>query len=241
VLGGQASANPNLNCAVYASEAIKEITQAEATGCGYGGNAWRNDYQFHFNWCQSAGVTINDLGREDQARLAALATCKQQHNAALQNPMGNGACDFYAKNMVGLAITNATRACGFGGGRFDVNYQAHFNWCKNGASRDQLRSELKAASQAIGQCLKSSQAPTSDPLQTPSTDLYPDHLCKGYAGIMVGYARDNLVSGCGFADSLFADNFDGHYKWCAANPDKTIPLNAIFNAFEQIRFCKLAK
>jgi len=140
-----ALANPELSCDVYADEAMKEINQANALGCGFSGGAWVADYQAHFNWCASAGVTIMDVSREDQARIAAIQQCKSTKPDPAE-------CDVFAANMVALAKDNQSLGCGFTDSRFDDNYQGHLNWCLSGVSSQDVKDNEAFATVEIAEC-----------------------------------------------------------------------------------------
>lgn len=97
-------ADPNLNCDAYAKAAVAEQQQNIQLQCGFGGLVWRDDYQAHFDWCQSAGVGITDISGADQFRVNALAQCQQTKNQVA------GACGFFAVAM-GPLYNEYNEAC----------------------------------------------------------------------------------------------------------------------------------
>ncbi len=175
-------ADPNLNCGVYASEAIKEINEANALGCGFSGGRWTTDYNAHLNWCKTPGVTILHIGGEDQARLAQLEHCRENKQAQ------NAQCDTYAAMMVGYAKENLTLGCGLTGGRFSGNYTGHLNWCMKGQSPANLENEISIAQQAIAQCQGSSIARTRcDIFQAGNLKTWTDRYNEACAGTEEGF------------------------------------------------------
>ncbi|MGB7203997.1 MAG: hypothetical protein WBD37_00820, partial [Anderseniella sp.] len=61
-------------------------------------------------------------------------------------------CNSYAKQMVSNSKINITRSCGIKDPRMHQNYQAHFDWCFNGRTKQQVRSTLKEVINSIEQC-----------------------------------------------------------------------------------------
>lgn len=150
-----AQADPNLNCDAYAKAAVAEQQQNLQLGCGLTGLPWQDNYQVHFNWCQSPGIGIMDISGADQFRLGALAQCKQAKNQSAARPANaptERACNNYRDLMIGLSKENTQLKCGYTDSRFDNNPQGHFNWCWNGPTHKQVEAAYEYTQQLIDQC-----------------------------------------------------------------------------------------
>ena len=189
----RAAANPDLNCAVYASEAMKEINEAQALGCGFGGPGWLPDYNAHFAWCASPGVTIVDVSREDQNRLAQIAQCKQ---AKANDSAKAQYCTQFANDMMELARYNTEVPCGFTDSRYDPNYQGHFNWCMSVDQATAQQNRDYAGNQI--------QACVSEAICTGTTDSEPlaslvsKHIdaCGVPEGQIYSPVREDVIKNC---------------------------------------------
>jgi hypothetical protein len=113
-------------CQVYAQAAVGDAAAASAQQCGLSGGAWSTDYAGHFNWCLTAPQSARD--QETNARLNQLAGCMAAKQAAADQAMRDS-CAKYASTAVGQQMENASRQCNFTGGRWAVDFFAHFNWC----------------------------------------------------------------------------------------------------------------
>lgn len=150
-----AKADTNLNCDAYAKAAIAEQQQNLQLGCGFSGPAWQDNYQAHFNWCQSPGIGITHVSGEDASRLNALAQCKQAKTKTIPRPADaptERACNNYRDLMIGLSKENTQFKCGYTDSHFDNNPQGHFDWCWNGPTHKQVEAEFEYAETLIGQC-----------------------------------------------------------------------------------------
>ena len=61
------------------------------------------------------------VGPKHRLRITAKVTAAQQAKQL--------ACSNYAAAAVGQEKENLSRQCGFSGGRWSADYNAHFNWC----------------------------------------------------------------------------------------------------------------
>ncbi|WP_371224126.1 hypothetical protein [Roseovarius sp. 2305UL8-3] len=136
-------ADANLNCDAYAAKAVFQNNHNNNIGCGFTGGRWSNNYEGHKAWCLSAGVQMQHLTAEDNARIGALAEC--------QKIQGN-ACKAYATDAVRRAKQNAEMNCGFQDSAFDNNYDGHFKWCMS-VHMNTAATETYNRNQQIGQCL----------------------------------------------------------------------------------------
>ena len=156
-----ALADPNLNCDAYAKAAVAEQQQNLQLGCGLTGLPWQDNFQAHFNWCQSPGVDIMAVSNADQFRLGALAQCKQaksQSPARPANAPTERACNNYRDLMIGLSKENTQFKCGYTDSRFDNNPQGHFNWCWNGPTHKEVEATYEYTLQLVDQCKASKKA-----------------------------------------------------------------------------------
>ena len=113
-------------CQDYAQNAVGVIAAANGMGCGFSGGRWTGDYAAHFNWCLTAPQS--DRNQETAARTNQLNGCITAKVTAAQKAK-QVACSNYAATAVGQQKENLSRQCGFKGGRWSADYNAHFNWC----------------------------------------------------------------------------------------------------------------
>ena len=113
-------------CQDYAQKAVGAIAAANGMGCGFSGGRWTGAYAAHFNWCLTAPQSARD--QETAARTNQLDGCITAKVTAAQKAK-QVACSNYAATAVGQQKENLSRQCGFKGGRWSADYNAHFNWC----------------------------------------------------------------------------------------------------------------
>lgn len=133
-------------------------------------------------------------------------------------------CDAYAAKAVFQNAHNNNIGCGFTGGRWSDNYEGHKAWClSDGVQMQNLTFEDNARIGALAECQKLQQ-----------------NACISYATNAVCRAKQNVELNCGFQDSAFDNNFDGHFKWCMS-----VHMNAAacetYNRNQQIGQCVAQK
>ncbi len=147
------NANSHLNCLAYAQSVIDLANENAKWGCGFSGPRWSTDYKLHLNWCN--GVQMVDLTNEDKARKSQLQQCKLTKPGSGVRPANSydeAGCNNYAKQMVSNAQANITKSCGINDPRMHQNYQAHFDWCFNGRTKQQIRDTLNDVIASVKQC-----------------------------------------------------------------------------------------
>lgn len=197
-LAGTARADPSLNCDAYAGAAVAQQQQNLAQGCGFAGPAWSADFGAHRNWCLAPATTMANLTAEDQARQSALATCANQPKA------DQAACQTYANRAVTVADAAAKRQCGFGGGRWTVDYGTHFDWCLT-ASQSARDQEDKARTDQFDACAAT---------QAAAADQAKKDACGKYAAVAVDQQKENAGRQCGFTGGRWAGDWFAHFDWC---------------------------
>ena len=93
-------------CEGYSNNAVAHNKENLELGCGYKGNAWNSEYEFHYKWCMSGGgrpVTL--LGSQSRSRELAIENCRKRKGkgpAAKKGP-SEKACqstmDLYSRYM----------------------------------------------------------------------------------------------------------------------------------------------
>lgn len=139
VIAGPQSASadsPEAACRAYADFAWKQQRANRDRKCGYHGSRWSFDTKHHYNWCLSA--TMSQRRAEQDARKNALKSCAPDW------------CETYAKRALKQQFENQTLGCGFGGDRWSINYEHHYNWCKR--NRDGAGREWQARNVAMNRC-----------------------------------------------------------------------------------------
>lgn len=137
-----AAADPDLNCAAYANAAVAQANHLKSLGCNYQGGRWSADYDGHFNWCRTEGVSIMDVSTEDQRRKAGLKTCQAR----------TARCDTYAREAVQGAAQNVTSNCKYTGSRWSADYAGHKTWCM-AASETSVKKEEDVRGKGLSECL----------------------------------------------------------------------------------------
>lgn len=204
MLDGGARADTTLNCDAYAGAAVTQNQINVAAGCGLTGGRWSDDFEGHRNWCLQPNVRMENVTAEDNARRAALAQC------AAQPALDQQACQTYADGAVMVADAAARRSCGFQGGRWLLDFGAHFKWCL-GVPQSVRDQEAQARTAELQGCLDA---------QAAAVEQATKNACAQYASLAVDQQRQNQLRQCGFTGGRWSDNFAGHFGWClSAGPD----------------------
>jgi hypothetical protein len=178
-----AQANSHLNCQVYAQSVIDQANENAKFGCGFSGPVWSTDFNFHVNWCNQNTTQMHHLTEQQAIRTAALSQCKLTKPGSGMRPANaydEQGCDSYAKQMVANAQTNIVKGCGINDPRMHQNYQAHFDWCFNGRTKQQVKSTLDQVIASVNQC---TQAQNTIILAPPTIGFTP----KGKPKVQIQY------------------------------------------------------
>lgn len=111
-----------------------------------------------------------------------------------------GACSAYARQAVNQNNENLQRGCGFGGGRWQSNYDAHYGWCMNGGWMfDGPTNENNARAAELAKCVPKERI---------------DEFCNGYAQTAVRQHTENQQRRCGFSGARWQSDLAAHRNWC---------------------------
>ena len=207
-----AAADANLNCDAYAGAAVAQQQQNLAQNCGYAGPAWSLDFANHRAWCSAPATKMEHLTAEDGARRDALALCADKPKQE------QAACQVYAERAVMVADAAIKQQCGLGGGRWSLDYGAHFNWCLGvpQAARDQ---EDRARTDQFDGCMAGKAAAADKALKD---------ACGQYAALAVDQQKENLGRQCGFTGGRWDNDWFSHFNWCVAvGPGNATPENVL--------------
>ena len=133
-------------CAEYAKAAQSHQEQNVGLKCGFVGGRWQPSYDNHFNWCMSAAA--RSVASETDIRLRHLEQCR-----GLSKKNTATFCDRYARQAQAQQEDNRKLDCGFTGGRWQPNRNAHYNWCKR-TPFETVDSETKARARQLEACSK---------------------------------------------------------------------------------------
>jgi len=150
-----ASANSHLNCQAYAQSVIDQVNESTRFGCGFSGPIWSTDFNFHVNWCNQNTTQMHHLTEQQAIRNAALHQCKLTKPGSGVRPANaydEQGCDSYARQMVANAQTNIVKGCNINDPRMHQNYQAHFDWCFNGRTKQQVKATLDQVIASVAKC-----------------------------------------------------------------------------------------
>lgn len=198
----QAGGEPG-KCSAYAHQAVGQNEDNLRRGCGYSGARWQSNYDNHYNWCMVDGWMMDGTTHESRARAEDLSKCKPKENKV-------EFCNSYARNAVRQNTENQQRACGFGGDRWQSNFDAHYNWCQ-GAGKESVNSEQAARVQDLARC-------TTRTNPKPDDDMV---ACRQYARLSISDQNENIRRGCGYNTPEWHLNSSGHYNWCMAQGKET--------------------
>jgi hypothetical protein len=104
-------------------------------------------------------------------------------------------CRQYANNAVSQHRQNLQHKCGYGGPRWQDNFDNHYNWCLT-ASIKRTKAEDKSRQNDVETCRRINAR------------------CRAYASTAVAQHRQNLSMGCGYGGPAWQENYNNHYNWC---------------------------
>ena len=119
------------------------------------------------------------------------------------------ACQAYGRTAVAQQAENLRRGCGFTGGRWQSNFDIHYNWCMAGENyRTFAPREQNARKAQLAQCASDGQPGAADAAKKAA--------CQAYARTAVAQHAENLRRRCGFTGARWQSNTQNHYNWCMA-------------------------
>jgi hypothetical protein len=181
-LCGASQSTARATCDEYAKQAVEANKFNLANNCGFTGGPWSGDYNAHKQWC--LGQQPQQVQHETDARNRFIKACQRKQAAT-------AACDEYAKQAVEANQVNVTKICGFTGGPWSFNYEAHKQWCLGQQPR-QVQQETDARNGLIKTCQE----------------------CVKYAKQAVEDYIFNQGHNCGFTGDAWSDDYNGHKQWC---------------------------
>jgi hypothetical protein len=151
---------------------------------------------------------ILDLRSTSAIGLSLLAVCDTPKAASESLN-----CQAYAAIAVSQQEQNIQMKCGFAGGRWSDDFNAHFKWCQT-ATMAKLTAEGKARKGALAQCAKK-----------PQVD---QQACQAYAAEAVKQQKANNAKNCGLKGGAWSEDFATHFGWCLkASPfQRTTPATS---------------
>lgn len=63
-------------CRNYAQQAVKQSKAAIKNKCGFGGDRWSENGQYHAKWCKSVGGNVGTIKAQNRERAQMLKNCK---------------------------------------------------------------------------------------------------------------------------------------------------------------------
>jgi hypothetical protein len=190
---GLAHAESDTFCKQYAQTAVDAYRENVTRDCRFGvGARWQDNFDKHFSWCRNAPNLW--AKREEEYRANKLAVCRHEPKAA--------ACHDYALLASGQQMDSERSNCGFTGGRWHDDYDAHLSWCLHEASVEAAQREVNIRRALLGICWRE-----ADPLR-----------CDGYAHHAQGQAQEAAARQCGFTGPRWTASYDDHLLWCYGQP-----------------------
>lgn len=148
----------NAECAGYAQRSVDQAKRNQAQACGFGGNAWGDNYQGHYNWCLTVRyTTVNKEARVRDEWLNKCAFCQgyqKTTEAQIQNAKDRGCID--------QMRAGAANRWGDGTG--------HYTWCMSGGPRGPTN-ELGARNRDIASCRPTAPKPGTMPVIPPGSNI----------------------------------------------------------------------
>ena len=134
--------------------------------------------------------------------LAAAMGCWLSQPAAAD---ANLNCSAYAGAAVAENQQNISQKCGFTGGGWSNDFNAHASWCLLPATKmADLVAQDKARQQALTQCANKA--------------VEAEKSCQTYAQAAVGAVAAANGMGCGFSGGGWTGDYAAHFNWCLTAP-----------------------
>jgi hypothetical protein len=231
-------------CNQFSQMSLSHSTENSLRGCGFTGGRWGPDYNTHYQWCMNttreAAEAVNT-----QRQVALLGACQRaQQPQPWQPPQpvptpqptpqppspDQGRCDQYARTAVAQSQRNVYEGCGFGGPRWILEYDPHYQWC---LQMPQFLADLetmerdRALTQDCARALPPPQ-PGPAPLPPPGQPSPPPpaprpppgdfNRCQQYAQTAVAQNQRNVQMRCGFTGPRWSSDLQLHHQWCMGVP-----------------------
>ena len=139
---------PEDRCDAYARVAVWQNKENIRRECGYRGRLWNSNYDKHFQWCR--GVAASEAEAANTARSNALRQCPRPVKKDIKKTVDR--CEAYAKSAVRQNEENVQRNCGFTGGSWHSDYDAHYRWCRSVSSK-MAKSATRARNKSLDNCV----------------------------------------------------------------------------------------
>ena len=135
--------------------------------------------------------------------------------AALSAPVAAQAadenfCDEYASQAVISATQNRSKQCGYRGGRWGLDYDAHYDWCLQ-VPEDEAMRERIGRKQEIQACFQNGGGGGGQ-------NRGKVYFCKEYANQAVIAASQNDALQCGYTGGRWGFSYKVHFTWCMQVP-----------------------
>jgi hypothetical protein len=120
---------------------------------------------------------------------------------ATGSPAGNSHefCQAYANQAVSQNAQNVKLRCGFTGGRWQSDFQRHYNWCRK-APAGNVNGESRARSAGLDKC------------QARVDAANKNQFCTNYANTAIAQQNMNLQRRCGFTGGRWLTDFRRHFN-----------------------------
>lgn len=197
---------------VFNSEVNTRVTQQETTITVLTGSAEIN---------RPAGLRVDAskqvriaMGRIQQVRSLSKNELRSEFRwiRGLPNPddqSDSRRCRNYAEAAVAQQQQNLERRCGFSGGRWLADFNAHYQWCIQ-VPQSAAENENRARAQALKQQCSAVEPPTDS-----------RRRCEQYAKIAISQQNENLWRKCGFTGNRWSRDSNFHFRWCTQVPQSS--------------------
>ncbi len=112
-------------------------------------------------------------------------------------------CQVYAESAMTQQRENLERGCGFQGPEWNLEFQAHLNWCLHGENVKYTARGTRGREDALARCRVSEPAA-----------IRPEDRCVIYARTAIDQQKKNLDLGCGFVGPVWSNDRQAHHQWC---------------------------
>lgn len=129
-------------------------------------------------------------------------------------------CRNYAETAVSQQHQNLDRRCGFSGGRWLADFNAHYQWCMQ-VPQSAVENENRARAQALRQHCAAAVPPADN-----------RQRCEQYAKTAISQQNDNLRSKCGFRGNRWSRDSNLHFRWCTQVPQSTVEAETMARSRE---------
>ena len=166
-----AEAEKRAFCEAYAEAALAAKARNADLGCGFSGGRWNASRAGYFNWCMKNPRRRAEANTAVRRRMIARCRERIARGEPPRGPAPGGddleSCRQYAAISARQAQDARALGCGYGGGRWSLSPERHFEWCRT-ASLTARRAQIAARRAALSRCRGAGYRPRDAIIDAPA-------------------------------------------------------------------------